>query len=207
MQISPEFHTIITGLSALVSLSFVIWNINRIEFHISYNFKDSEIKHKLNSLIVLILILGVYTLGLFTPVIYTKIFVEKYDKPQWIATKIEYIHVKNINNKEIEQVGTDRQEQEYSILSNVDQNLIAINLASKNNSADYTLSLNTYRDKKQPVCLLTYGKRVPKKSQFKNIIKIKPFLLKSDEKYTDIKVSERDERCVIKHDYKRREPR
>lgn len=192
-------------------ITFIEINVDLSKF----NLKDKKIK--INTFLAILFVIIIYIFGLFTPatINYSQTFFPKtYEEPQWIAAKVKYFMTRTqnriIGSKTIEVIGTDREDDDYSNLKNTDQDLKRINLGRKSNSADYSYSLQMYEDQDEPICLLAYGIRNSEKTEFKNIIKIKPFLLNPGEKYSELKASVRDKRCLTNNNepkYKTRNPK
>ncbi|MEG4318908.1 MULTISPECIES: hypothetical protein [unclassified Microcoleus] len=120
--------------------------------------------------------------------------------PGWIATRIEDVYIKKLNNYEIDTtlVVTDKPpdkqpEYEVSIIRNVDQNLSRIGRPSKQNSGQYEAFIRKAKNNRTPLCLEIYGRRNFKTSEFKNIIGIKEF--PSNNNYDSLTPEQRNQLC------------
>ncbi|MEO1378414.1 MAG: hypothetical protein AAFW70_29945 [Cyanobacteria bacterium J06635_10] len=125
------------------------------------------------------------------------IFTNIYEEPEWIGTKIEFINRGKVGLSNIESdiIQTDKPGGKNLILQNQDQNLKNINLADKFNSLDFIVWLRRYKNKNEPLCLLTYGERKPRYSQLKNIIQINKFPSDQGIEYDKLLPYERDKLC------------
>lgn len=125
----------------------------------------------------------------------------QFPPPEWIATKIEDVYIKDLRNYELETtlVITDKsphnkQEKDISILRNVDQDLSKIGAGKKQNSGQYEAVLRTAKNNRKPLCLKIYGRRHYPTSEFKNIIDLQDF---PDSKiYDSLTSEERDKQCI-----------
>ncbi|HAZ48294.1 MAG TPA: hypothetical protein DDW76_05420 [Cyanobacteria bacterium UBA11369] len=122
---------------------------------------------------------------------------EKLD-PEWIGTRIEDVYIKKLQNYEPETtlVVTDKPEkttenEDISILRNVDQDNSRINLGTKKNSGQYEAFLRRAKSERKPVCLRVYGRRNFETSEFKNIIDYNEF--PSDQVYKNLTPQRRDQ--------------
>jgi hypothetical protein len=125
---------------------------------------------------------NLYQLGEYSCRIESSLWWCPSEPPEWIGTKIEDVYNKNISQytPETTLVVTDKSEktlenEDVSILRNVDQDMSRINLGKKRNSGQYEAFLRKAKNEKKPVCLQTYGKRNFEKSEFKNIIDYNEF--------------------------------
>lgn len=121
-------------------------------------------------------------------------------KPEWIGTKIEDIYIKKLRDYEPETtlVVTDKPEnttenEDISVLRNVDQDLSKINQGKKRNSGQFEAFLRKARNQRKPVCLKIYGKRNFEKSEFKNIIDYSEF--PRDQVYERLTSQQRNQVC------------
>jgi hypothetical protein len=126
------------------------------------------------------------------------------DDPVWIGTKIEDVYIKKLNNYEIETtlVVTDKapsakQEEDISVLRNVDQKLSKAHQHDKKNSGQFEAILRKAKNDRKPLCLKIYGRRNFATSEFKNIIVIDDDFPKS-QKYDSLTSKERDDQCIKK---------
>lgn len=120
--------------------------------------------------------------------------------PVWIATRIEDVYIKKLNNYEIDttlvltdQPPDQKSENDVSIIKNVDQNLSRIGRPYKQNSGQYEALLRTAKNNRKPLCLEIYGQRNFKTSEFKNIIGIKEF--PSNNNYDSLTAEQRNLLC------------
>ena len=98
----------------------------------------------------------------------------------------------------LKQLVTDRPEnvpedEDISVLRNVDQDLSKINLGIKRNSGQFEAYLRKKRNEKKPVCLQIYGKRKFETSEFQNIIDYQEF--PSNQVYDKLTPQQRDRVC------------
>lgn len=121
--------------------------------------------------------------------------------PEWIGTKIEDVYIKKLNNYEIETtlVVTDKypyekEENDISVLRNVDQELSKIRRGKKTNSGHYEAILRKAKNNRKPLCLRIYGNRKFETSEFKNIIDIKEDF-PDNQTYDSLRSEERDLKC------------
>ncbi len=139
--------------------------------------------------------------GLSSPV--ENIFAPQvYPSPEWIGVKIESIYNKQLPNysPQTTMIQTDKPPNADNVLlRNVDQDLKAIERGSKYNSGNYEVSLKRALQKNKPLCLEVYGKRIPQKSEFKNIIKINTF--PTEKNYEKLTLEERDAVCLKHKDF------
>ncbi len=122
---------------------------------------------------------------------------EKLDS-EWIGTKIEDVYNKNIKRYEPETtlVVTDKldnttENEDISILRNVDQDNSRVNLGTKKNSGQYEAFLRRAKSERKPVCLRVYGRRNFETSEFKNIIDYNEF--PSDQVYKNLTPQRREQ--------------
>lgn len=120
--------------------------------------------------------------------------------PVWIATRIEDVYLKKLNNYEIDTtlVVTDKSpyiqpEKEVSVIRNVDQDLSKIGRPKKQNSGQYEALIRIAKNNRKPLCLEIYGRRNYETSEFKNIIGIKEF--PSNNNYDSMRSEERERLC------------
>ena len=121
--------------------------------------------------------------------------------PEWIGTKIEDVYIKNLKNYEIDTtlVVTDKspsakQEEDISVLRNVDQELSKVKEGKKTNSGQYEAILRKAKNNRKPLCLRIYGNRNFETSEFKNIIDIKEDF-PDNQTYDSLTSEERDLKC------------
>jgi hypothetical protein len=123
---------------------------------------------------------------------------------QWIGTKIEDVYIKKLKDYEPETtlVVTDKpdnapENEDISVLRNVDQDISSIFGGKKQNSGQYEAILRKAKNKGIPLCLQIYGKRKFATSEFKNIILIGDF--PDTETYDSSNPKKMDQKCEGKH--------
>ncbi len=127
---------------------------------------------------------------------------EVYPSPEWIGVKIERITNKQLPNYSSQTtiIQTDKPPNADNVLlRNIDQDLKAIGGGSKYNSGNYGVALDRALTNKNPLCLEVYGKRIPKKSEYKNIIRINTFPDKKN--YEKLNSEQRDALCLKHKDF------
>ncbi|TBR58621.1 hypothetical protein B4U84_22230 [Westiellopsis prolifica IICB1] len=112
-------------------------------------------------------------------------------KTQWIGVRIEHVSDKELpgQNSETTLVQTDRSANDLTaVLKNTDERAF-----HKYNSGNYRVALQRSLERKEKLCLKISGERVPRQSEFMNIIQINKFPNK--ENYDGLAPERRDKLC------------
>lgn len=113
-------------------------------------------------------------------------------KTQWIGVRIQELYPMLLPGRSDNTmlVMTDRLANEpTALLKNDDEEPYF----HKNNSGNYEVALKRAVQNKQPVCLMISGKRIPKQSEFMNIIQINRFPV--DKNYDNLSPEVRNQEC------------